>query len=46
MAFQKVHLHDVAGQGEQALEIAQAPGAVMGGDSGGLFQFGGGMFFG
>ncbi len=24
MAFQKVHLHDVAGQGQQALEIAQS----------------------
>ncbi len=45
MAFQKVHLHDVAGQGQQALEIAQAPGAVRGG-FGGFFQCGGGMFLG
>jgi hypothetical protein len=30
MRFQEVHLHDVAGQFQQAFEIAQAPGAVMG----------------
>ncbi len=46
MAFQKVHLHDVAGQRQQTLEIAQAPGAMMGGDAGGFFQFGDGMFSG
>ncbi len=41
-----VHLHDVAGQGQQALEIAQALCAVMRGGFGSFFQCGGGMFLG
>ena len=46
MGFQKVQLHDVGGQLQQALEIAQAPSPMMGGDTSGLFQFDRGMLFG
>ena len=45
MGFEEVQLHDVAGQGEQAFEIAQSPGAVVGGEARGFFQPGGGMLF-
>jgi len=45
MGFQEVQLHDVAGQLQQAFEIAQAPGAVMVARRVGFFQFGRGMLF-
>ncbi len=44
MGFQKVPRHDMARQCQQALEIAQAPGAVMRGNTGRIFQVDGGVF--
>jgi hypothetical protein len=46
MGFQEIDLDDVGRLVQQAFEIAQAPGSVMGGDSGGFFQFSRGMLFG
>jgi hypothetical protein len=46
MGFQEIDLHHVGGLVEQALEVAQPPGAVVRGGLRGRFQRGDGMFFG
>ena len=46
MGLKEVHLHHVAGQFQQTFEISQAPGSMMGGNTGSLFQLSGRMLFG